>query len=65
MALPSLKLIQPKMRRGAVVLADNTARSPSGYKELLGYLRAPESGFTNLTLPYKNGLEMSVYLPRQ
>lgn len=65
MALPTLKLIQPKMRRGAVVLADNTARSPSGYKELLGYLRAPESGFTNLTLPYKNGLEMSVYLPRQ
>lgn len=65
MALPALKLIQPKMRRGAVVLADNTARNPSNYKELLDYLRAPDSGFSNMTLPYTNGLEMSVYLPRQ
>lgn len=65
MALPTLKLIQPKMRRGAVVLADNTVKSAEKYKELLDYLRAPENGFSNLTLPYSNGLEMSVYLPRQ
>lgn len=65
MALPTLKLIQPKMRHGAVVLADNTAKNPTSYKELLEYLRAPESRFSNLTLPYTNGLEMSVYLPRQ
>ncbi|KAH8660541.1 O-methyltransferase [Xylariales sp. PMI_506] len=63
MALPTLKLVQPKMRRGAVVIADNTISSQESYAELLNYLRDPTSGFINITLPYKGGLEMSVYLP--
>ncbi|KAF4196865.1 hypothetical protein CNMCM8694_004125 [Aspergillus lentulus] len=65
MALPTLKLVQPKLRYGAVVVADNTLSSAEGYKDLLEYVRAPGSGFSTLTLPYKGGLEMSVYLPRQ
>ncbi|KAG6806226.1 hypothetical protein H0H92_012177 [Tricholoma furcatifolium] len=64
MALLTLKLIQPKMRHGTVVITDNTISAADRYKELLGYLRAPENGFANLTLPYSNGLEMSVYLPQ-
>ncbi|KAJ7154621.1 S-adenosyl-L-methionine-dependent methyltransferase [Mycena filopes] len=64
LALPTLKLVQPKMKRGAVVLADNTLAGAEGYKELLEYLRAPNSGFTNLTLPYDGGFEMSVYSPQ-
>ncbi|KAF7122910.1 hypothetical protein CNMCM5793_001021 [Aspergillus hiratsukae] len=63
MALPALKLVQPKLRYGAVVVTDNTLSSAEGYKELLAYVRAPGSGFSTLTLPYKGGLEMSVYLP--
>ncbi|GFF36535.1 hypothetical protein IFM51744_03156 [Aspergillus udagawae] len=63
MALPTLKLVQPKLRYGAVVLADNTVSSAQGYKDLLEYVRAPGSGFSTVTLPYKGGLEMSVYLP--
>lgn len=63
MALPTLKLVQPKMRYGAVVIADNTIGAAKGYKDMLEYLRNPESGFINLTLPYTKGLEMSVYLP--
>lgn len=63
LALPVLKLVQPRMRRGAVVIVDNTISSASRYKDLLEYLRAPDSGFTNLTLPYTKGLEMSVYMP--
>ncbi|KAF4312696.1 S-adenosyl-L-methionine-dependent methyltransferase [Botryosphaeria dothidea] len=65
LALPTLKLVQPKMRPGAVVLTDNTVTAAEGYKELLDYLRAPGSGFTNVTLPYEGGLEMSVYYPPQ
>ncbi|RHZ56260.1 O-methyltransferase [Aspergillus thermomutatus] len=65
MALPTLKLIQPKLRYGAVVVADNTLSSAEGYKEFLEYVRAPGSGFSTVTLPYKGGLEMSVYLPRR
>ncbi|KAJ7753795.1 S-adenosyl-L-methionine-dependent methyltransferase [Mycena metata] len=64
LALPTLKLVQPKMKKGAVVLADNTLTAAEGYKELLEYLRAPNSGFTNLTLPYDGGFEMSVYSPQ-
>ncbi|KAH0842795.1 hypothetical protein AYO21_10950 [Fonsecaea monophora] len=63
MALPVVKLCQPRMRRGAVVIADNTISAADRYKELLDYMRDPASGFRNLTLPYTNGLEMSVYMP--
>ncbi|EPS39034.1 hypothetical protein H072_7190 [Dactylellina haptotyla CBS 200.50] len=64
MALPTLQLVQPKLKQGAVIIADNTIGSAVGYKELLDYMRAPGSGFTNLTLPYHKGLEMSVYCPQ-
>ena len=63
LALPTLKLVQPMFRHGALVLTDNTISSAAAYKDLLAYLRAPDSGFHNLTLPYTNGFEMSVYLP--
>lgn len=63
MALPTLKLVQPRMRRGAVVIADNTIAS-KGYDELLTYMRGPDSGFINMTMPFSNGLEFSVYLPK-
>lgn len=63
MALPTLKLVQQNLRPGAIVITDNTIGSAAGYKDLLEYMQAPGSGFTNLTLPYNNGLEMSVYSP--
>lgn len=64
MALPTLQVVQPKMRSGAVVITDNTIGAVKGYKDLLEHLRAPDSPFINLTLPYSKGLEMSVYLPK-
>ncbi|KID94644.1 O-methyltransferase, partial [Metarhizium majus ARSEF 297] len=65
MVLPTLQVVQPKMRPGAVVISDNTISSAGGYKDLLEYMRGPQSPFINLTLPYKNGLEMSIYVPKQ
>lgn len=53
------------MRYGAVVVADNTIAAAKKYKELLDFMRDPSSGFVNMTLPFKNGLEVSTYLPRQ
>ncbi|KJZ71264.1 hypothetical protein HIM_09337 [Hirsutella minnesotensis 3608] len=61
MALPTLKLVEPKMRPGAVVVLDNTIIAAEGYKDLLAYLHRPGSHFINTTLPYKNGLGMSIY----
>ncbi|KAK7421138.1 hypothetical protein QQZ08_010068 [Neonectria magnoliae] len=63
LALPTLKIVQPKLRYGAVILIDNTISGAEGYADLLAYLRAPENGFPNMTLPFTNGFEMSVYLP--
>ncbi|KAG8623744.1 hypothetical protein KVT40_008720 [Elsinoe batatas] len=63
LALPTLKLVQPRLRPGAVVLTDNTISGANGYKDLLSYMKAPENGFRNITLPYTNGFEMSVYYP--
>lgn len=64
LALPTLKLVQPRLRYGAVVLTDNTISGAAGYRDLLSYLKNPENGFRNTTLPYTNGFEMSVYLPK-
>ncbi|OPB42834.1 O-methyltransferase [Trichoderma guizhouense] len=59
-ALPALKLLEPKLRSGAAVIIDNSISSATRYKELLGHLRSPTNGYTNLTLPYSKGLEMCV-----
>ncbi|KAG8408444.1 hypothetical protein J3458_019479 [Metarhizium acridum] len=63
--LSTLQVVQPKMRPGAVIISDNTISSAKGYKDFLEYMRGPESPFINLTLPYENGLEMSIYVPKQ
>ncbi|KAL7943307.1 S-adenosyl-L-methionine-dependent methyltransferase [Trichoderma barbatum] len=59
-ALPALKLLEPKLRSGAVVIIDNSMSSATRYEELLDHLRSPTNGYTNLTLPYSKGLEMCV-----
>ncbi|KAK1147347.1 hypothetical protein N8T08_001424 [Aspergillus melleus] len=64
LALPTLKTVLPRFRPGAVVLTDNTISGAKGYADLLAFLRTPENGFQNMTLPFTNGFEMSVYMPR-
>lgn len=60
LALPTLKNLLPKLRRGAVVWADNTITSAERYEELLTFLRG-DHGFVCTTLPFSGGLEMCVY----
>ncbi|KAK2590714.1 hypothetical protein QQS21_011608 [Conoideocrella luteorostrata] len=62
MVMPTIKLVQPKLRRGAVIVTDNTLTS-KGYDEYIEYVRNKDNGFVNITVPYTNGLEMSIYLP--
>ena len=63
MALPTLEIIRPRLRRGSIVIADNTVMAKALYKEFLDYIRNPENGFKTSTLPYSGGLQISVYLP--
>ncbi len=58
MVMPAIELVAPRMRTGAVVVADNTAQHRDEYGPYLGYLAA--HGFRTLTLPFDGGLEMSV-----
>ncbi|KAL2125904.1 hypothetical protein VTI74DRAFT_2294 [Chaetomium olivicolor] len=63
MALPTLKIIKPRLKKGAVVLADNTSMARPMYKEYLDYIHDPANGFKTTEITYAGGLQMSVYLP--
>lgn len=63
MALPTLKLVQPNLRHGALIIADNTVSAAKSYKEFLEYVRAPDSGFIDTVVPFSGGLEVLVYAP--
>lgn len=65
LALPTLKIVQPRLKRGAVVLTDNTVMAKSLYEELIDYMRDPNNGFKRMTVPFSGGLELSVYLPKE
>jgi hypothetical protein len=62
-ALPALEAVRPRLRPGAAVVTDNPISSADGYKDLFGVIRNPSGPFTSTTLPYKNGLELSIYNP--
>ncbi|KAJ9424115.1 hypothetical protein QL093DRAFT_2635105 [Fusarium oxysporum] len=63
MALPALEIIKPRLKRGAIILADNTKMAKALYKEFLDYIHDPKNGFKTTTTAYSGGLEMIVYLP--
>ncbi|RSH92456.1 hypothetical protein EHS25_008872 [Saitozyma podzolica] len=60
MALPALRLVEPHLRTGAVVLCDNPIASVARYKDLQTYMRADGSGYSNLTVPYHSGFEATM-----
>jgi predicted O-methyltransferase YrrM len=63
LALPTLKLVQPNLRRGALIIADNTTRVRNLYEDLLNYIHDESNGFRSTTVPYAGGFEVIVYLP--
>jgi predicted O-methyltransferase YrrM len=58
MARPTLELVTPHLRSGAIVIADNTRQYRSEYSDYFAFLEA--EGFRTMTLPFAGGLEMSV-----
>ncbi|KKZ68880.1 hypothetical protein GX50_04936 [[Emmonsia] crescens] len=63
LALPVLKIVQPKLRHGALIITDNTAGFRPAYKDFFDYVHDPKNGFKSMTTPFKGGLEVIVYLP--
>ena len=60
MARPALELVAPHLKRGAIVVCDNTERYRGEYADYFAFLENPANGFRTMTLPFDGGLELSV-----
>jgi predicted O-methyltransferase YrrM len=58
--LPMLELLAPKLRPGAVVLADNVRTFKRALAPYVSYVQSGKSGFQSVTLPFPSGFEYSV-----
>lgn len=65
LALPTLKLVHPRLRIGGMVVADNTIAAAKGYKDLISYLEDPVNGFKMTTAPYSGGLLLAVHIGKK
>ncbi len=58
--LTLLKLVEPRMLPGAVVVAYGVRDVPARGAEFLTHIRVPGSGYVSLPLPFGGGVEMAV-----
>jgi predicted O-methyltransferase YrrM len=65
LARSALELLVPQLSIGAVVVCDNVRLFEREYSHYLNYVRDPAAGFSSTTLPFKGGLEFSVWRGRQ
>jgi predicted O-methyltransferase YrrM len=61
--LPVLKLLEPSLRPGAVVLADNIFTFKKDLEPYVEYVQSGRNGFESSTLEISDGFEYSVHLP--
>lgn len=60
MALPVLKLLEPRIRKGGVVFVDNCTSGKDRYKELDDHLNREGSGWHCVVIPFRDGFKMAV-----
>jgi len=58
--LPVLKVIEPKLRQGALVVADDLDIFPEVHKPYLEYVRSPENGYLSVEVPMGDRLELAL-----
>ncbi len=58
--LPVLRLLEPALKSGALVAADDLDLFPAALAEYLGYVRDPDHGYVSVTLPVGDAMELSV-----
>ncbi|HEX7476536.1 MAG TPA: class I SAM-dependent methyltransferase [Polyangiales bacterium] len=59
--LPVLDLVQPRLRKGAVVVADNIVTFRKALRPYVEQMQSGQRGFDSTTLSIGQGLEYSVY----
>jgi predicted O-methyltransferase YrrM len=60
MARPALEFIAPRLRKGAVVICDNTEQFRDAYRDYFEFVHTPSNHFQTMTLPFQGGLEFTV-----
>jgi predicted O-methyltransferase YrrM len=58
--LPVLKLIEPHLRHGSLVIADDLDIYPDVLKPYLDYVRHPKSGYISVEVPLGDRIEVSL-----
>lgn len=61
MYLAVLKMLEPKLRQGAVIISDNIDSFRKEVKPFLEYVQMPKNGYASSTLGLSDGMEISVY----
>lgn len=62
LALPTLHLVQPHLKIGAMIVVDNIIAASEGYKDFDAYMNDPKNGFKSTTAPYAGGLRIAIYV---
>ena len=60
MCRPAMELIGPHLRKGAIIVADNTAQFRHAYRHFFEFVDDPKNGLKTMTLPFDGGLEFVV-----
>jgi predicted O-methyltransferase YrrM len=60
--LPLLKMLEPRLVSGAIVVADDTLLLPEICAAYVEYVRGATDSYVSVGLPIDDGLEVSVYL---
>jgi len=58
--VPVLKLLEPALQPGALVMADDIELFPAALEPYLNYVREPGNGYVSVTVPIGDGIEVSV-----
>jgi predicted O-methyltransferase YrrM len=56
----ALELVSPHLRRGAVIICDNTEHYRDLYRDYFEFIADPANCLRTMTLPFSGGLEMTV-----
>ncbi|WNE98351.1 class I SAM-dependent methyltransferase [Streptomyces luomodiensis] len=62
LCLPVLRLLEPRLRSGSLVVADDVDQGQGLLRPYLEYVRDPSNGYHNVTFPIEDGMEISCRL---
>ena len=59
--VPIARMMEPKLRPGALLLADNLHTFPAELEAYLDYTGSPDGPYASVTLPFESGLGYALY----